>query len=107
MEENTHTTGLDIPIIKLTVQWMEKAILHALDPEILSKQLHEATTKALAECDFENMAKIAIERIAEEVYCSDSITEPIRECFEEILSKKVGGLLEQLNPPSPSAQGEE
>ena len=85
--------GLQIPIIKLTVDFMQTAILKALDPVQLSQQLEEATKKALAEIDFEKMIQSEIIRITENLLEDSDLMEPIRDNISESLDKAIKTLL--------------
>ena len=86
-------TGLEIPIVKLTVEHMENAILMALDQTKLSQQLEFAAKKALAEIDFGKMIQNKIYSLAEEVLQEDEMTEPIREWLSNQFTKSIDDVI--------------
>ena len=85
--------GLHIPIVKLTVDYMQTAILQALDPIQLSQQLEVATKQALSEIDFKKMIQSEIIHIAQEMLRDGSLMEPIKENISESLDKAINNLL--------------
>lgn len=87
--------GLNIPIIKLTVDYMQTAILQALDPTQLSQQLEEATKQALSEINFKKMIQNEIIRITEGLLEDGDLMEPIRENIAESLNKAINNLLKE------------
>jgi len=86
------TNGLEIPIIKLTVESMRTAIMHALDPELLSQQLEAATTKVLTEMNFEDKIRNTMYEILDEILQTGSC----RETIEVYLSEHLDEVVERL-----------
>jgi len=86
-------SGLEIPIIKLTVDHMKTSIMQAINPEQLSQQLEAATKQALAEIDFKKMIQNEIIHIAQEMLQDGNLMEPIRENISESLDKAINNLL--------------
>lgn len=87
--------GLQIPIIKLTVDYMQTAILQALAPEQLSQQLEAAAKQALAEIDFKRMIQREIINITEMMIQDTDLMEPIKDRISESLDKAVNSLLKE------------
>jgi len=88
------SNGLQIPIVKLTVDFMQTAILQALDPGVLADQLKDSTKKALVELDFNAVAKNLIIRLVDEAFESDAVKEPIREWLRNKMAVEIKELLQ-------------
>ena len=88
-------TGMDIPIIKLSVDHMRHAILMALDQDRLSAQLQEAAKRALLSIDFEKMVRTTVIDLAHEMLDDHSFMEPVHDWLEKNLMTGV----ESIIPP--------
>jgi len=94
--------GLQIPIVKLTVDFMQTAILHAIEPELLSQQLKKATDEALARIDFTAMIRNEITNLTVQMLKDSNLMLPIKEKIYGILEKSIE---EMTNPEQEQAHG--
>jgi len=87
------TSGLEIPIVKLTVDHMQTVIMQALSPEVLAQQLDAACKKALCEINFEQIISDTVIRLADIAVNSDAVCEPLREYLDTGLQTALAKIL--------------
>jgi len=86
-------SDLDIPIVKLTIDHMKTSILHALDPEILSRQLERSVNTALCKINFLAIVKETIESLIREVFSEGDLMQDIREVIYKTAKEAINKTL--------------